>query len=274
MTLSDPAFVARQYGDAANLDARISLHQRFGAAEEPLPRWIFGQLDGPPDARILELGCGPGLLWTENRGRVPDGWSVTLTDASAGMVREAEGRLGPDHRFRFLVADAQEIPFRDGTFDAVLANHMLYHVPDVSRALSEAARVLRPDGRLYAATNGEGDMCELGPMRHVLDPSHPPDAATKEPPAFSLENGGAQLSRLFSEVSLRRRGGTLSVTEAEPLLEYLLCGATADAVAGEPAAELSRRISDLAARLGRELDLHGAIRITTDPGLFVARRPR
>ena len=272
MTLSDPAFVARQYGDAANLDARISLHQRFGAAEEPLPRWIFGQLDGPPDARILELGCGPGLLWTENRGRVPDGWSVTLTDASAGMVREAEGRLGPDHRFRFLVADAQEIPFRDGTFDAVLANHMLYHVPDVSRALSEAARVLRPDGRLYAATNGEGHMRELGPMRHVLDPSHPTDAATKELPAFSLENGGAQLSRLFSEVSLKRREGALLVTEAEPLLEYLLSGATADAAAGEPAAEFRRRVSALTARLKNELDLHGAIRITTDPGLFVARR--
>ena len=272
MTLSDPGFVARQYGDAANLDARISLPRRFGAAEEPLPRWIFGQLDLPPDARLLELGCGPGLLWTENLDRIPKGWTATLTDISAGMVREAEGRLGPDRRFRFLVADAQEIPSDAGTFDAVLANHMLYHVRDVSRALSEVARVLRPDGCLYAATNGAGHMRELGPMRHALDPSHPPDAVTKEPIAFSLENGRSQLSRLFSEVSLRRRAGALLVTEAEPLLEYLLSGATAEAAAGEPAAEFRRRVSSLAARLERELDLHGAIRITTDPGLFVARR--
>ena len=271
MTLSDPDFVARQYGNAANLDARISLHRRFGTAEEPLPRWIFGQIDLPPDARVLELGCGPGLLWTENLERIPDGWSITLTDASAGMVREAEGRLGPDRRFRFLLADAQEIPFEDETFDAVLANHMLYHVPDRSRALSEVARVLRPGGCLYAATNGVGHMRELGPMRHVLDPSHPPDAATKEPIPFGLENGEAQLSRRFSEVSLRRRGGALLVTEAEPLLEYLLSGATAEA-AGEPAAEFRRSVSDLAARLERELDLRKAIRITTDPGLFVARR--
>ena len=272
MTPSDPAFVARQYGDAANLDARISLHRRFGAAVEPLPRWIFGQLDLPPDAHVLEVGCGPGPLWTENRERIPDGWSITLTDASAGMAREAEGRLGPDRRFQFLVVDAREIPFEDGTFDAVLANHMLYHVRDVSRALSEAARVLRPGGHLYAATNGEGHMRELGPMRHVLDPSHPPDAATKEPISFSLENGEAQLSRLFSEVSLRRHEGALLVTEAEPLLEYLLSGVTADAAAREPAAEFRRRVSAFAARLKNELDLHGAIRITTDPGLFVARR--
>ncbi len=272
MTLSDPDFVARQYGDAANLEARISLHRRFGTAEEPLPRWVFGQLDLPPRARILELGCGPGLLWTENLERIPEGWTVTLTDASAGMVREAEGRLGADRRLRFLVADAQELPFRDETFDAVLANHMLYHVPDVARALSEAARVLRPGGCLYAATNGAGHMRELGPMRHVLDPSHPPDAATKDPIAFGLENGEAQLSRLFSEVSLRRRRGALLVTEAEPLLAYLLSGVTADAAAGEPAEEFRRRVSDLAARLERELNLRGAIRITTDPGLFVARR--
>ena len=66
MTLSDPDFVAGQYRDASNLDARIALHRRFSAGEKPLPRWIFEQLDLPPDARILELGCGPGQLWSEN----------------------------------------------------------------------------------------------------------------------------------------------------------------------------------------------------------------
>ena len=149
---------------------------------------------------------------------------------------------------------------------------MLYHVPDVSRALSEAARVLRPGGHLYAANNGVDHMRELGPMRHVLDSSHPPDAATKEPMSFSLENGEAQLSHSFSEVSLRRRRGALLVTEADPLLEYLLSGTTADAAAGEPAVEFRRRVSVLATRLEQELDLHNVIRITTDPGLFVARR--
>lgn len=263
--------MARQYRDATNLDTRIALHRRFGTAEEPLPRWIFGQLDLPTSARILELGCGPGLLWADNRERIPDGWTITLTDASAGTVREAEERLGPD-RITFRVADAQGIPFEDKTLDAALANHMLYHVPDVSRALSEVSRVLRPGGHLYASTNGVGHMRELDPMRHVLDPSHPPDAATKEPIAFSLENGAAQLSRWFSEVPLRRHGGALLVTEVEPLLEYLLSGATADAAADEPAAGFRRRVAALAVRLRRELDLRSAIRITSDPGLFVARR--
>ena len=188
------------------------------------------------------------------------------------MVREAEDSLGPDRRMTFRIVDAREIPFDDHAFDAVVANHVLYHVPDRDRAFSEIVRVLRPGGRLYAATNGEGHMREPGPMRHVPDPSHPADAATKEPIGFSLENGAAQLSLWFPEVSLRRHGGALVVTEVEPLLDHLLSGITADAAAGEPDEEFHRRVSELAGRLRRELELRGAIRITRDPGLFVARR--
>ena len=275
MTLSDPDFVAGQYRDASNLEARIALHRRFSTGEKPLPRWIFEQLDLPPDARILELGCGPGQLWSENEERIPDGWTVTLTDASPGMVGAARERLGPDRRMAFRVADARDIPFTDGAFDAVIANHMLYHVPDRPRALSEVARVLSPGGSLYAATNGEGHMRELGPMRHVLDPSHPPDAATKEPMGYSLENGAAQLAQRFLEVSLRRYEDALVVTEAAPLMEYLLSGASADAAVREAGPEeLVRRAAMLRKLLDEELAERGGIRITKDSGLFVARGQR
>ena len=272
MTFSDPNFVARQYRTASNLDARVALHQRFGTDEEPLPRWIFAQLDLPPDGRILELGCGPGLLWTENTERIPDGWNITLTDVSAGMVQEAEDRLGPGRRMTFRVANAQEIPFDDDAFDAVVANHMLYHVPDRTRAFFEISRVLRPGGRLYAATNGEAHMRELDPLRHVLDPSHPADAATKEPIGFSLENGAAQLTPWFSEVSLRRHEGALVVTDVQPLMNYLLSGVTADAAADEPAEEFRWKVDELEDHMKRELGSRGAIHITKDAGLFVARR--
>ncbi len=275
MTLSDPDFVAGQYRDASNLEARIALHRHFSAGAKPLPRWIFEQLDLPSDARILELGCGPGQLWFENEERIPDGWTVTLTDASPGMVRAARERLGPDRRMAFRVADARDIPFRDAAFDAIIAKHMLYHVPDMPRAFSEVVRVLSPGGCLYAATNGEGHMRELGPMRRVLDPSHPPDAATKEPPGFGLENGAAQLSRWFLEVSLRRYEDALVVTEAAPLMEYLLSGASADAAVRETGSEeLARREAMLRKLLDEKLAERGGIRLTKDSGLFVARRPR
>ena len=53
------------------------------------------------------------------------------------------------------VADAQRLPFGDGSFDVVAAMWMLYHVPDLDAALAEARRVLRPGGLLVAVTNGD-----------------------------------------------------------------------------------------------------------------------
>jgi len=270
---SEPGFVSRQYRDASNLNARIALHRRFGTNEQPWQRWVFDRLELPFTGRVLELGCGPGDLWVENLGRVPEGWSPTLTDASPGMVREVEARLGSDRRFAFRVVDAQEIPFEDQTFDAVVANGMLYHVPDRSKAISEIARVLKPGGTLYAATNGEGHMRETGWMKRILDPAHPADSATERPLGFALENGAEQLSPWFATVSLRRYDDALVITETEPLADYLLSGAAADAARrGLDPDEFDRRAAELAGRLERELASRGSIRIGKDAGLFVARK--
>ncbi len=181
------------------------------------------------------------------------------------MLREAQRKLGESgRRFEFRCADVQELPFGDGGFDAVIANHMLYHVPDRPRALSEISRVLRAGGTLYAATNGGRTHAEMGWMRRVLDPGRTDDTPFVSPLGFSLENGGEQLSPWFAEVSLRRYEDALVVTEVGPLVDYLLSGADAD--------EFGPRVAELTDRLERELVLRGAIRITKDVGLFVARK--
>ena len=181
------------------------------------------------------------------------------------MVREARRNLGGSgRRFEFRVADARELPFGEDAFDAVIANHMLYHVPDRPRALSEISRVLRTDGALYAATNGGRTHAEMGWMRRVLDPGHADDAYFQSPLGFSLENGVEQLSPWFSDVRLRRYEDALVVTEAEPLVDYLLSGTNVD-VSGP-------RVAELEGLLERELASRGAIHITKNVGLFVARK--
>jgi ubiquinone/menaquinone biosynthesis C-methylase UbiE len=139
----DESLRAEQYRDASNLNARIALHEQFSTNPHSLPLWIFDQLELPDDARILEIGCGSGNLWAENTKRIPEGWQITLTDASPGMICEARQRLSGSHSFRFQVANAQELPFADESFDAVIAAHMLYHVPDRDKAFSEIVRILR-----------------------------------------------------------------------------------------------------------------------------------
>jgi SAM-dependent methyltransferase len=235
----DPGYVWEQYRDATKLGARTALHGRFSTDRRPWQRWVFDRFDLPAEARILEVGCGPGNLWAENLDRLPPGWSVTLTDASPGMIRSARDRLA-DERFRFGLAGAQQLPFEDGVFDAVVANHVLYHVPDRGRAIDEISRVLFPD--------------------------RPDDDYHQARVGFSLENGREQLSRRFGDVRLLRREDSLFVTEVRPLLDYLLSGTAAHAAGGDG------RVAALSGVLERELASRGGIRITKDTGMFAARR--
>lgn len=268
-----PGTVERQYRDGSNLSARVTLQARFSTNAYGWQRWVFDQLELPPEAHLLELGCGPGHLWRENLDRVPEGWRVTLTDASPGMLAEADAELNADPRFHFEVIDAQEITFEDATFDAVVANHMLYHVPEPPRALSEAARVLQPGRSLYATTVGLEHMRELGPLLAVLDPSHPPHEPIWYYLPFNLENGAKHLSEHFSEVSLLPYEDALIVTEAQPLVDYLLSTPIAQSAADRSGGgEFHDRVTALRTALERELASRGEIRISKHTGMFVARR--
>lgn len=265
MSYDDPAYVSEQYRDASNLGARTALHERFSTNRYPWQRWVFDAFDLPAEARILDVGCGPGNLWAENLDRLPERWDVTLTDASPGMVRGARDRLAEDERFRFRQAGAQALPFEDNAFDAVVANHVLYHVPDRGRALSEIARMLGPAGVLYASTNGHDHNREMGRMLRVLFPGRPDDGYHQAGIGFSLENGEEQLSRWFRDVRLLRREDSLFVTEVGPLVDYLLSGTAAHAAGRDG------EVADLTELLEREMASHRGIYVMKDTGVFVAR---
>jgi SAM-dependent methyltransferase len=244
----DESLRAEQYRDASNLNARIALHEQFSTNPHPLPLWIFDQLELPDDARILEIGCGTGNLWAENTKRIPEGWQITLTDASPGMICEAQRRLRGSHSFRFQVANAQELPFADESFDAVIAAHMLYHVPDRDKAFSEMVAMLR-----------------------LLDPEWPHESISTDLPNFNLQNGAEQLSAWFKEVGLLGYEDSLAVTEAKPLVDYLLSTMHAQELAKHLSAEeFRRRLSTLKDWLAKELAARGSIHITKDTGMFVA----
>jgi ubiquinone/menaquinone biosynthesis C-methylase UbiE len=144
--LNDRDYLKKQYKDSSNLDARIRLHQRFSVNKYGWHPWVFDHFDLPPACQILELGCGPGSLWLDNRTRIPPGWEITLSDFSTGMLEDARRNLDPQCQFKYKVIDAQSIPCENGYFDAVIANHMLYHVSNRPAALAEIRRVLKPAG--------------------------------------------------------------------------------------------------------------------------------
>ncbi|NIB99053.1 class I SAM-dependent methyltransferase [Halobacterium sp. R2-5] len=214
----DDDALADQYADASNLAARQVLHARFSTAEKSVHEWLFDQFDLPENATVLSLGAGHGALWTANADRIPAGWDVTVTDNYPGMVMDAmEALEDVDREFDFDAVDAREIPYPEDTFDAVTAHFVLSHLTDADReqALREIRRVLKADGTLYAAANGEAD------LREVFDVAESygtlPDAS-----GFTLENGAAQLREAFSDVERRDVEHTLRITKPEPVVAYLL----------------------------------------------------
>jgi SAM-dependent methyltransferase len=251
-----------QYRDATNLDARVRLHVLFSTNKYGWNRWYFDRLDLPPRARILELGCGPGHLWRDNLDRIPTDWDVTLSDFSAGMVQQAEEKL-PEHThpFRYQIIDAQSVPFDDNTFDAVIANHMLYHVPDRSKALSEMRRVLKQHGQAYIATNGDDHLRELYSLIQRFDPSVDVGWGQRAHEIFSISSGSEELLRWFKRVEVHCYDDALIVTEAEPLVDYILSMTKIESAK-------NRRV-ELMRFIEHELSTRGAIHVAKDSGLFV-----
>jgi SAM-dependent methyltransferase len=256
--LTDRDYLKRQYSDASNLRARIALHQRFRTNPQGLPQWFIERLEIPENGRVLEVGCGPGGYWSEVAEMIPRSWQITASDFSLGMVEQARQRLAAlDPPFKVVQADVQDLPFADQSFNAVIANFMLYHVPDRPRALAEIHRVLGPNGRLFAMTNGRRHMREL----HDLANHAAPGTVRTEELNFSLENGAAQLAPWFDEIQVVRYPDTLLVTETEPLLAYIRSyqdGLNED------------REQALRQQIETELASQGAIRIVKDSGLLKA----
>ncbi len=258
--------VTRQYKDPTNLTARGSLHERFSTNKTGWFRWVFDQLACLPEqSTILELGCGPAWVWRHNRNRLPSGWRLVLTDLSAGMVEQARNTLAGSSasQFEFDLVDAQAIPYEDASFDAVVANHMLYHVPARPRALSEIRRVLKPHGRLLAATNGQGHMAEVWEM--VLQVTDRSLDTNRSELHFGLDNGIEQLAPYFSHVERRDHLDSLLITEAEPLIAY----ATSSELWGIQGDDVATR--KLAVLIQSRLVEDGVICIRKNSGMFVAR---
>jgi ubiquinone/menaquinone biosynthesis C-methylase UbiE len=256
--------VNEQYKTSDNLSARAALHARFSTNKQRWHRWVFDHLLAalPPKAAILELGCGPGWLWIENVERVPPGWDVLLSDFSGGMLATARHALrSSDHPFLFKRIDAQAIPFVASTFDAVIANHMLYHVPRLDRALAEIRRVLKPGGRLVAATIGARHMKEIPELVFQIDPNIPYGEGLAAPDEFLLENGAEKLQPSFSQVELHLYEDALVVTEVDPLVDYALSNCA-------PSALTETHVAALRALVKAEMSATGAILVTKAVGLF------
>ena len=205
-----------QYNDSSKLDIRIAFHQKYSTNKQGVNNWIFSNYSIKYGMHILELGCGSGITWKDNLNKIDNSVEITLTDYSEGMLEKAKSLLASFEKFRFDVVDIQNIPYEDNSFDIVIANMMLYHVPNLDKAFCEVKRVLKKDGTFYCATFGENGLDEgLAKMLGT-------EAASNESiHTFTLQNGAKKLDNHFNYVEKLIYDDSLEVTDMDDLIEYI-----------------------------------------------------
>lgn len=209
-----------QYRNASNISARIQLHSLYSQNKQGWFPWIYENLALKPGMRVLELGCGDGNLWKDQE--IPENTDILLTDLTDGMLRDAKRNLSDnENAFRYQICDANKLSLEKNSYDLIIANHVLFYCEDVAKTCRKISQLLKPGGVLIAGTYGSRHMKEISELVQgfheeiVLSSNHLYDR-------FGKENGENILKKYFSSVEWREYEDSLCVTEAEPLIAYVL----------------------------------------------------
>lgn len=264
MTTKSSQFLKEQYGDSSNLDIRIRLHEWYGTSSADWHEWVFDTIVFEKECRIVEFGCGSGSLWSKNRSKIKKEWSFTLTDLSEGMLDKARENIGEFPNFSYKVMDVQAADLKDSVYDIAIANHMLYHVPDINKALAEIKRLLKPNGTFYASTNGSNHTKEIYDLVAEFDPSLPFGKPLNSQ-YFGIENGEPQLRTHFGQVRLARYESGLRVTNVSRLADYMFSIGTGL----REALELRGSYISFMEFLESKKTEQGYIPISKDSGIFI-----
>lgn len=250
-----------QYQNASNISARINLHRLYSQNKKGWFPWIYEQSGIRPGMKVLEIGCGDGTLWADNRKRLPEDIEILLSDVSEGMLRDARRAIGnEDARFSYQVFDCHSIPCEAARFDLIIANHVLFYCEDIYKVCEEIARVLKPGGRFLCSAYGRNHMKEVSRLvrgfddRIVLSADNLYDR-------FGMENGAGILKEFFSNCQWKEYEDSLLVPEPEPLISYVL------SCHGNQGQFLTKRYKEFRTYVKKRTDK--GLKITKEAGVFV-----
>jgi SAM-dependent methyltransferase len=236
MALNDPTIVADEYSTEKGLAGRAAAYKPENVEGPDANAMALDAVAEVAPRRVLEVGCGWGAFAAAVNART--GAEVVAIDISPRMVELARSR-GVDAR----EGTVEDLPFADEVFDVVVANWMLFHVPDLDRGVSELARVVRRGGRLVAVTNALDHLQELAELAGVHRTS-----------PFHADNGGEILGRHFSQVERRDATGWVTFPTFEEAKSYV---------------DASRTLRPSGGELPR---FEGPLRVRRSPYVFVATR--
>ena len=133
---------------------------------EPYARDLARRVPNHENVRLLEVACGTGIVTRRVLDHLPTSARLVATDLNQAMVDYAKAALPPDPRLEWRKADAQSLPFPDGSFDGFYMQFGIMFIPDKPKALREARRVLKTGGRLILSAL---DSMEKNPYGRIAD---------------------------------------------------------------------------------------------------------
>ena len=255
--INDISVVKQQYATANNLGTRISIHDKYSTNKLGFGNWIFSNYRIDKGAKVLELGCGTGDMWKDKESVICTCSKIILSDFSEGMVATTRDNIGSYDNIEYKVLDIQDIPYEDATFDIVIANMMLYHVPDIERGLEEVRRVLKSGGYFYCATYGEHGIIEY--LSKILSVYGVEDNINKN---FTLQNGYEILSKIFSKVEKKEYIDSLAVTNIDDMVDYIYSLSSMTSLNGVP----KQVINDILT----ENTIDGILNVPKEYGMFIS----
>ena len=265
---TDCDFLRYQYDDADKLRIRMESHALYSERTDTFAEWLLGHVAPAAGARLLDVGCGSG---TYHAALAASGVRITACDSSAGMAREAAAQAATQRLdVASMRAGAEALPCADGVFDIVMANHMLYHVPDIGSALGEARRVLRRGGRAVFATNAADHSAPLHDLhrRAAIELGYTP--AGSDGLRFTLDDL-ALVQSVFPSARAYVRADAFVFPDAVSAVRYY-ASYIVDAIEDRPADGSHR--APLAERVGAAIDeivrVEGVFRVPKAAGCFVA----
>lgn len=257
-TINDSSFVQKQYATAGNLRARISIHSKYSTNPQGFGNFIVSPYHISPGSRVLELGCGTGEMWWVRDGLIASLKELVLSDFSPAMVAESERNVGHSPNLEYRRIDIQQIPYAAKSFNVVIANMMLYHVPNLDRALTEVQRMPKPDCVFYCATYGENGIVSF--LSRLLAPYGVEDTINKN---FTLQNGEALLNPHFSHVERRDYPDSLAVTDLGDMVDYIYSLSSMTVLSTVPKADICQLLQ------AHMVD--GVLHVPKEYGIFLAR---